>query len=113
LPPQAVVREYGMTELTSQFYTRALEGGDTELFVAPHWTRVRILDPETLAEAPDGTPGLISIFDLANLGSAAYLLTEDLGVARDGGFTLLGRAPGADLRGCSLTAEEMSRGASF
>ena len=109
----SIVREFGMTELTSQFYTRALEGGDPELFVAPHWTRVRILDPETLAEIPDSTPGLISIFDLANLGSAAYLLTEDLGVARDGGFTLLGRAPGADLRGCSLTAEEMSRGASL
>ncbi len=110
VPPQAVVREYGMTELTSQFYTRALADGDPELFVAPHWTRVRILDPETLAEVPDGTPGLISIFDLANLGSAAYLLTEDLGIARDGGFTLLGRAPGADLRGCSLTAEEMGGG---
>ena len=107
--PPAVVREYGMTELTSQFYTRALLGGDPDLFVGPHWTRVRILDPATLEEAPAGAPGLVAIFDLANLGSAAHLLTEDLGVAEGDGFRLLGRAAGAELRGCSLVAEELGR----
>lgn len=107
VPPGFVVREYGMTELTSQCYTRALLGGDPDLFVAPHWVRVRILDPETLEEAAMGTPGLIAIFDLANLGSAVYLLTEDLGVAEGDGFRLLGRAAGAELRGCSLVAEEL------
>ena len=69
--------------------------------------RVRILDPATLAEAPAGTPGLISVLDLANLGSALHLLTEDLGVAEGDGFRLLGRAAGADLRGCSLVVEEL------
>jgi hypothetical protein len=108
VPAGRVVREYGMTELTSQFYSRALSGGDPERFAAPAWTRVRILDPQTLAEAPAGAPGLIAIFDLANLGSAAPLLTEDLGVADGDGFRLLGRAPGAELRGCSLTVEEMA-----
>jgi len=107
LPPGGVVREYGMTELTSQCYTRSLLGGDPDLFVAPHWVKVRILDPETLAEAAPGTPGLISIFDLANLGSAVHLLTEDMGVAEGEGFRLLGRAAGAELRGCSLVAEEL------
>ncbi|HEV7515900.1 MAG TPA: acyl-protein synthetase, partial [Thermoanaerobaculia bacterium] len=109
VPPQAVVREYGMTELSSQCYTRSLAGGDPDLFVAPHGVRVRILDPETLAEAPAGTPGLIAVFDLANVGSAVHLLTEDLGVAEGEGFRLLGRAAGAELRGCSLTVEELSR----
>jgi hypothetical protein len=109
VPASAVVREYGMTELSSQCYTRALEGGDPDLFVAPHWVRVRILDPETLAEAPAGVPGLLAIFDLANVGSAVHLLTEDLGVAEGDGFRLLGRAAGAALRGCSLTVEELSR----
>jgi hypothetical protein len=107
VPPGSVVREYGMTELTSQCYTRALLGGDPDLFMAPHWVRVRILDPETLAEAPAGTPGLISVFDLANLGSAVHVLTEDLGVAEGEGFRLLGRAAGAELRGCSLAVEEL------
>lgn len=109
IPRQRIVREYGMTELTSQFYTEALADGDPDLFVAPPWVRVRILDPETLAEAPDGTLGLIAIFDLANLGSAVHLLTQDLGVAEAGGFRLLGRAAGAELRGCSLAAEELAR----
>ncbi len=108
VPASCVVREYGMTELTSQCYTRALAGGDPELFVAPPWARVRVLDAATLEEAPAGAPGLIAIFDLANLGSAVHLLTEDLGKAEGDGFRLLGRAPGAELRGCSLAVEEMA-----
>jgi hypothetical protein len=139
VPAAAVVREYGMTELTSQCYTRALLGGDPDLFVAPHWVRVRVLDPATLEEAAPGAAGLIAVFDLANLGSAAHLLTEDLGLAEggamgegggtggggagagdgcsggerggSGGFRLLGRAAGAELRGCSLVAEELQRAA--
>lgn len=110
VPAASVVREYGMTELTSQCYTGSLLGEDPELFRAPHWVRVRILDPETLEEVPAGTPGLICVFDLANLGSAVHLLTEDLGVAEGEGFRLLGRAAGAELRGCSLVVEEL-RGA--
>lgn len=110
IPREFVVREYGMTELTSQCYTRALSGGDPDLFVAPHWVRVRVLDPETLAEVPAGTPGLLAVFDLANLGSAVHVLTEDLGVAEGEGFRLIGRAAGAELRGCSLVVEEL-RGA--
>jgi hypothetical protein len=107
VPAGQVVREYGMTELTSQCYTRALFGEDPDLFVTPPWVRVRILDPETLAEAPAGTPGLIAVFDLANLSSAVHLLTEDLGVQDGTGFRLLGRAAGAELRGCSLVVEEL------
>jgi Acyl-protein synthetase, LuxE len=102
-----VVREYGMTELTSQCYTRALLGGDPDLFVAPPCVRVRIVDPETLEEAPPGRAGLISVLDLANAGSALHLLTEDLGVAEGEGFRLAGRAAGAELRGCSLVVEEL------
>lgn len=106
--PQRIVREYGMTELTSQLYTGALTGGDPDLFVAPHWVRVRVLDPETLAEARPGEPGLVAIFDPANLSSAVHVLTEDLGAAEPGGLRLLGRAAGAELRGCSLAAEELT-----
>lgn len=107
VPASSVVREYGMTELTSQCYTRSLLGGDPDLFAAPPWVRVRVLDPETLEEAPAGTPGLLAVFDLANLGSAAHLLTEDLGADEGEGFRLLGRAAGAELRGCSLVVEEL------
>ncbi len=103
-----VVREYGMTELTSQFYTR--RGGDPEVFVGPPWLMARLLDPITLAEAAPGQTGILVIFDLANLGSAVHLLTQDLGMAAGEGFRLLGRAAGAELRGCSLAVEELAAG---
>lgn len=107
IAPSAVVQEYGMTELTSQAYTRTLVGGATDLFVCPSWMRGRVLDPRTLDEATPGETGLLAFFDLANLGSVLHLLTEDLARVEDGGFRLLGRASGAELRGCSLTAEEL------
>lgn len=103
LGPDAVVREYGMTELTSQAYSRP--GG--ERLRTPPWMPFRVLDPETLEEVEDGETGLLAFFDLANLGSVCHVLTEDLGVRENGGFHLLGRASGAELRGCSLTAEEL------
>ena len=110
VPGAAVVREYGMTELTSQAYTRTLTGGDSDIFVCPPWMRARILDPETLRERAAGEEGMIAFLDLANVGSALHVLSEDMG-ARDGeGFRLLGRATGAELRGCSLTAEELIPG---
>ncbi len=110
VPPERVLREYGMTELTSHFYTRAEAGGSPDLFVPLPWTRVRVLDPATLEEAADGAVGLIAVFDLANVGSALHVLTEDLGVAEGEGFHLVGRAVGAELRGCSLAAEALAAG---
>ena len=108
VPRQGLLGEYGMTELTSQLYTRALAGGDPDLYAAPHWVRVRVVDPATLEEAAPGETGLVAVFDLANVGSAVHLLTEDLGRVEEGGLRLLGRAPGAELRGCSLAVEELA-----
>lgn len=108
VPAGRIVREYGMTELTSQLYTDTLAGQPNDLYRPPHWCRVRILDPESLAPAEPGSIGMIAVFDLANLSSAVHLLTEDLGRLEDGGLRLAGRARGAELRGCSLTAEELA-----
>lgn len=107
LPPRRVVREYGMTELTSQFYTRSLAAGDEDTFVGPPWLRGHVLDPVTLRPVQGETPGLLAILDLANVGSVLHVLTQDRGVAHGDGFRLLGRASGAELRGCSLTVEEL------
>ena len=98
-----------MTELTSQLYTGVRQGGDPEVFLPPHWLRVRVLDPLSLEESAPGGTGLVCILDLANLSSAVHLLTEDLGVAQGGGVRLVGRAAGADLRGCSLTIEDLKQ----
>ena len=110
LPPERVVREYGMTELTGHVYTGVLRGGDPDVFEVPRWMRVRLLDPETLAEVPRGEKGLVSFFDLANVGSAVHVVSQDVGTADGDGFRLLGRAVGADLRGCSLVVEELEEG---
>ena len=112
VPAERQVREYGMTELTSQLYTRTLGGGDAEHFVAPPWLRPRVLDPETLAELPLGRRGVVALFDLANVGSAVHLVTQDLGRLDPSGLRLEGRAEGAELRGCSLTVEELGHGGS-
>lgn len=95
--------EYGMSELASQFYSRGLDGPKQ----APPWLRTRLLDPVTGTDAAPGTPGLLTHYDLANLNSVLAIQTEDLGIEVPGGFQLLGRAPGAVLRGCSLTMEEL------
>ena len=99
----AIVSEYGMCELSSQFYTRpTLHAPRSTVFTGPPWTRVMVVDPETGREAHEGGRGLIRIFDLANRGSVLAIQTEDVGVRRGDGFELLGRAPQAEARGCSL-----------
>ncbi|HUI07970.1 MAG TPA: long-chain fatty acid--CoA ligase [Verrucomicrobiae bacterium] len=109
IPPTRVVNEYGMTELSTQFYDQTLrEGRQTDRKLAPPWSRVLITDPTTGEEANPGERGLIRIYDLANLWSALCLQTEDLGVTGGGdAFEVLGRAAGAEVRGCSLNAETL------
>lgn len=118
VPQARIVNEYGMTEMLSQFWEPVLvEGGPAaphaRRLVSPPWVRTQILNPLDLCPVPPGEPGLLCHLDLANLDSAALLLTEDLGVAVDGspgavgsGFRVLGRATGATPRGCSLAIEQ-------
>jgi hypothetical protein len=72
----------------------------------PGWVRVSAVDPGTLAPVPDGEVGVLRIDDLANLDSVCAIQTSDLAIVRGGGVELLGRAPGATPRGCSLAVEE-------
>lgn len=100
-----VVNEYGMTELSTQFYD---ERPGSNVKDVPAWARVLIIDPQTGREAAPGQRGLIRVFDLANLWSSLCIQTEDLGVAHaDGRFEVLGRVAGAEVRGCSLNAETL------
>ena len=102
LRPDAVINEYGMTELSSQFYARGL---DTP-HAGPPWLRATVIDPETGAEVEDGAIGILRIFDLANLGSVLAIETQDLAIRRGERFELIGRDPGALPRGCSRMADE-------
>ncbi len=113
VPESHIVNEYGMTEMLSQAYDGAAgnaapSSGRVHRF--PAWVRTRALDPRDLAPLPPGEAGLLAHFDLANAASVCHLLTGDLGsVTEDGGVRLAGRAPGSDVRGCSLTAESFLR----
>jgi len=112
IPQAFCVNEYGMTEMGSQFYDNTLsdrvQGRSRPRFKQiPPWVRTRIVDPATLEELPEGKVGLLTHYDLANCGSVMAVETEDLGYKIEEGFEILGRAPGAESRGCSLTVEEL------
>ena len=100
VPGVRILREYGMSELSSQAYDR---GGDG-VFNFPPWARARVISPETGAEVAEGETGLLRIYDLANAYSVLAIQTEDLAVRRGPGFALVGRAQAAEPRGCSLAA---------
>lgn len=111
IPRGRMVNEYGMTELLSQLYEPVLLDGEAaRVHRPPPWLRVRALDPETLAPRPPGDRGILAFHDLANLGSVSAILTEDVGWVDDAGVHLLGRAAGAEPRGCSLAMEELLGG---
>ncbi|GAA5237103.1 coenzyme F390 synthetase [Verticiella sediminum] len=98
------INMYGMTELSTQFYD---EGNASQPAVksGPHWIRSRVVDPMTGQDVAPGERGILAHTDLANLNSVVTILTEDVGVAVDGGFRLLGRAEGAQAKGCSLAMD--------
>lgn len=106
VPRQQIICEYGMSELSSQAYDSEFHSPSSILhprtFHFPPWARAQIISPETSQEVPDGKPGLIRIFDLANVFSVAAVQTEDLGICFGEHFELIGRAQLAEPRGCSL-----------
>ncbi|MFM8884950.1 MAG: hypothetical protein ACKOKC_00830 [Chthoniobacterales bacterium] len=104
--PDDIYNEYGMTELSSQFYARGPQG----LHHGPPWARAVVADPVTLDEVNEGETGILLIYDAANVGSVVGIRTQDLAVKRGDTFELLGRDPSALPRGCSRAADEwMSR----
>ncbi|HEY6449845.1 MAG TPA: hypothetical protein VIX60_04120 [Candidatus Cybelea sp.] len=99
---EAIVAEYGMTELTSQYYDVTPAGHKA----GPPWLRTRVvgLQGSTLSQ---GTIGALVHVDLANRCSCLAIETEDLGMGTAEGLLLVGRNAEAPLRGCSLDAEEL------
>jgi hypothetical protein len=99
---------YGMAEQVGGVY---LEGEDG-YFYPPNFGDVIVRDPVTLKELPVGEVGILQVLSALPLSYPGHsLLTEDLGVvhAIDPGtcgrlgkaFSVLGRLPRAELRGCS------------
>jgi hypothetical protein len=106
---RAVVCEYGMTELSSQFWEMSFVEDDVPsgVYFEPPWARVIPVDPETLTPVGEGAVGIARIEDLANVDSAFAVLAPDKVRRLGNGFELLGRMPGAEARGCSIALDEM------
>ncbi|HEV2170984.1 MAG TPA: hypothetical protein VGR40_08555 [Candidatus Binatus sp.] len=114
IPPAMVINEYGMTELCSQLYDATsfncagVVEKDERYKIAPPWLRVAARDPITLRPVPDGEIGMLTFFDLANVASVSAVMTEDLGWIEQGHIHVLGRAAGAEARGCALGIGQFS-----
>ncbi len=101
---------YGMVEQVGSVY---LEGEDGFLY-APNFADIIIRNPRTWQEAAIGEQGIIQVVSVLPGSYPGHsILTEDLGVVHgiDNGpcgrkgkyFSVLGRMPRAELRGCSDT----------
>jgi len=111
LAPDAVIDFYGMVEQIGVVYPDCPDG----LKHVPYWADVVIRRPDSLEPAKPGETGLIQLANCLPLSAPNHsVLTEDLGELRleDGcpcgrrgrAFTFVGRAPRAELRGCSDVA---------
>jgi phenylacetate-coenzyme A ligase PaaK-like adenylate-forming protein len=91
--------EYGMTELMSQAYSKG-----NGIFYTSDTLRVFIRDSsDPLCILPAGKSGAVSLVDLANIDTCAFIATDDIGkVHNDGSFEILGRFDASDIRGCNL-----------
>ncbi|WP_250029028.1 acyl-protein synthetase [Paractinoplanes maris] len=103
---------YGMIE---QIGTIFLEGPTGGSLYCPDFADVVVRDPVTWEELPPGKPGLLEVISTLPTSYPGHvLLTEDLGVVHgidDGDwpgkrFSVLGRLPRAEARGCSDTYRE-------
>ncbi|MFO1460629.1 MAG: hypothetical protein U1G08_14640 [Verrucomicrobiota bacterium] len=102
IPPEWIVGEYGMSELSSQAYDTIAGTGGVRCLRFPPWARAVVISPEHGREVGEGETGLVRILDLANVWSVLCLQTADLALRRGDGIELVGRLAGAEPRGCSL-----------
>jgi hypothetical protein len=111
IPAAFVINEFGATELSSQMYETTLRDAsevrpDPRRLWVPPWVRATPVDPDSLQPVEGDTVGLLRIDDCANLDSVCCIQTADLARRFGDGIVVLGRAPGATPRGCSLAADQ-------
>jgi hypothetical protein len=112
IDPALVINEYGMTEMCSQLYdatsfnSSAAATRGMRVKLAPPWLKPAAIDPITLTPTTNEEPGVLAFFDLANVGSISALMTDDIGTVEGDMVVVLGRASGADIRGCALAVSQ-------
>jgi hypothetical protein len=122
---ESVINLLGMTELASQIYDWIPQGAPriTRMKLPPRWVRTELVDPRRSETAraqsiDDHEVGLLRHIDLANVERPLVVQSEDVGryitagtgITAKRGFEILGRAQGAEPRGCSLTADDLATG---
>lgn len=112
IPPHHNINSYGMTEVQAIFPDNALRNHVKELdepreHLSPAWARITIVDPDTLEELPKGEQGLIRLCSLANINTVFAVQSDDLGYVVERGIECVGRASGAESRGCSVAYDEL------
>jgi hypothetical protein len=113
IPGSRCLNLFGMTELASQLYDAA----DTPLGPlgerpkgAMPWVRPQVRDAHSLELRASGS-GLLEVVDLCILDRPYSVLTGDRGIACAAGVASAGRIERGQSRGCSLTLDEITQGA--
>ena len=115
-----ITRVYNFYGLVEQVGSVFVEGDDGYLHTS-NFADVIVRDPTTWEEAPIGTPGVLQVLSMLPWSYPGHsLLTEDLGVVhgvddspsgrRGKYFSVIGRVPNAELRGCSDTQSLVAAG---
>ncbi len=116
VPASSVIDIYGFTEQAGLIYPTC-EAGRRHAMI---WSEVVVRDPDTLAPLPHGETGLLQFLTPIQTSYPGHsVLTEDMGVitgeddcpcGRKGRtFTLKGRAPNSEVRGCGdIMAEKFA-----
>lgn len=116
IPPQYCINALGMSELGTQYYDDNLKNHIAGVNAPaakrnPHWAKTLVMKLDGgmnyLAPQTAGVKGALVHFDLSNFDRALAILTDDLGCYKEDGFEVCGRIKEGDLKGCSLTIEEL------
>ena len=68
-----------------------------------------MINPLSKTDVKIGDKGALVHCDLAHFNIVSTILTEDAGIEVEDGFLLLGRADGAEAKGCSMAVDEFLR----
>ena len=112
IEPHLLNNSYGMSEIQGVFpdnvlYNHVRGIKEPRYKMNPPWTRTLIVDPDTLEPLPKGKKGLLRHYCLGNIVTVQALLSDDIGYEIGTGFEVVGRAKGAEARGCSISVDEL------
>ncbi len=112
IPQHHQVNMYGSTEVQAGYFDNVLcnhyKGiSEPRYKTIPHFARVVVVDPDTLAPLAKGERGLLRHHTVINLVTVQAVLSDDVGYEIGSGLEVVGRAKDAESRGCSIAYDEL------